>query len=134
VSADILIGKKLNIADFRNPSSRPSAVLFINSHCGFCRANAPFYREIVDAQRRNKKGMNLAVASIEPPATTREFLTKERIEADGIYQVSSAIKGLSNTPTLLILDEAGTVQRVFVGMLDETRQRQFLDAMGRAAL
>ena len=133
-SPAVLNGRRLEIEGVHWASSGLTAVLFINSHCHFCVDSAPFYREVADMHRRHRNGLTVAALSIDAPQLTRDFLSKERVVVDAIYQMSVPVKGLSGTPTLLILDGHGIVQRVFTGVLDQTRQQEFLNIIERDSL
>ena len=102
-----------------------NAALFISTHCHFCVDSAPFYRQVADAQHGHLTEVALSVLSVESAGEMKEFLLKEHIAVDRVYQVPSSI-GLRGTPTLLIVDANGIVQRAFVGVLDESRQHEVL--------
>jgi thiol-disulfide isomerase/thioredoxin len=102
-----------------------NAVLFINTHCHFCVESMPFYRQVADLRRAGQPGAALSVLSVEPPDTVKSLLSKEHVAVDNVYRVPQGFE-LRGTPTLVIVDANGIVQRVFVGQLDSGRQQEVL--------
>jgi hypothetical protein len=122
-----LLGKRLELAGADWKSSPINAVLYMNTNCHFCQESAPFYREIVNAQRGSQTRVSLAVVPVEPPDVMRQYLANEHIGIGGVYNLPSPVAGLTGTPTWLILDIDGIVRRVFFGKLDEPRQKELLE-------
>ena len=89
----------------------------------------PLYRRLaLEAQRESKQPVDVAVLSIEPPAVVKRHLADYHVAIDNVYQVSSKT-GLRYTPTLLIADKNGVIQRVYEGLLDDTREQELLNTI-----
>ena len=60
------------------------------------------------------------------------YLSERGILTDGVINASLADVNVSGTPTLLLIDQTGHVLRVWVGTLDENRERDVMqDAFER---
>jgi hypothetical protein len=133
VSAEAFTGKHLDVPGLHWISSPLHAVLFLNTQCHFCEMSAPLYRELADLRRAHPGNLTLSVLSVEHLDVMKAFLAKESIPVDGVYRVNSEAYGLRNTPTLLIVDAHGTIQRAFIGVLDAAHRKAALEYMGMEA-
>jgi len=86
----------------------------------------PFYRRVSQLRQASKPQASVGAVSLESPDELRQFLSKEGVSADGVYKIPFA-SGLRGTPTVLIVDEKGTIRRVFEGKLDSSREQAILD-------
>lgn len=120
-----LVGKHLDVPGLNWKASRLNAVLFMNTHCHFCKESMPFYKRLAGVKQAEQAGFTFSVLSSERAGDVKAFLSKEGVAVDGVYQADSAA-GLRSTPTLLLVDGSGSVRRVFVGALDASRQERVL--------
>jgi hypothetical protein len=99
-------------------------VLLVHSGCRFCKEEMPFYRELVTAAE--SAGVRVHIAGSEDQATLRAYA-----EAEGLFVTSVfpevAIDGLRSTPTVLVADAAGLVERTWQGVMSD---RQKADLRG----
>jgi hypothetical protein len=122
-----LVGTRLDVPGLKWQVSRLNAVLFLSTNCRFCQESAPFYRRLIDTQQGRQPRLTLSVISLEPQEVTRRFLSNARIAVDGVFRLSSAGSGLNATPTLLFVNADGIVRRAFIGLLNESREREALE-------
>jgi thioredoxin-related protein len=100
----------------------------VSPTCHFCNESMPFYKQLVD--ERNQKGSAVKVIAAVPadaakPEEEKHFTTAG-IQPDALVTVDFAKIKVPGTPTLLLVDNQGKVLDVWVGKLDEPRQREVL--------
>jgi hypothetical protein len=134
LSETALVGKPLHLGGVLWEQSPTTLVLAITSHCPYCLRSLPLYRRLDKLAQDGNQGVWLFVVSPESTRTMEAFLSDEQIKPRKILRSSLAEIGVSATPTLLIVDQSGTVRHVFVGQLDEQRERQLMGLLGFKAL
>lgn len=101
-------------------------VLAISTQCHFCNDSAPFFRKLaVEAG----KDVKLLAVLPQPVTEARQYLAGEGVHVDQIKQAALGTIGVRGTPTMLLVDEAGTVTNVWVGELQPDRQNQVLSVL-----
>lgn len=106
-------------------------VVAVSPTCHFCDESIPFYKQIID--QRNQKDSRVkviaAVPSEEAKAEEARKFASGGATPDGMVNMDfSAIK-VPGTPTLLLVDSDGKVLDVWVGKLDEGREKEVLAAL-----
>ncbi len=76
----------------------------------------PFYRQIASERAAKNGGVSLLVLSRDDDTSMSALLSKEHVGIDGIVH-APPVPQLRGTPTLLLVDSAGIVRRVFEGQL-----------------
>jgi hypothetical protein len=96
-------------------------VIAISTQCHFCRDSEPFYKELAEKSASRVK----LVAVLPQPQSEAEQYVRQAI-APGIQVVSTSLNslGVMSTPTLLLIDSSGRVQKAWVGKLDGPAQQQ----------
>ena len=112
------------------PAHRDSLVLGISATCHFCRNSLPFYKQLT-AQLQNK--VKVVAVLPQPQSQAQAFVSNGGLVATQVVSHKLAAIGIVNTPTLLIVsgesNGKGKVQSIWVGELDQARQRQLLGAL-----
>jgi hypothetical protein len=122
-----LVGQKLQLSEVGWSRSQMSAVLFLSTQCHFCEESMPFYRELSENRSTvSKNRVALIAISREPGSDVENHLGQNHVYFDHVYQVPSTFKLLKSTPTLLLVNGEGTIQRAFVGELNVEREREVL--------
>ena len=84
--------------------------------CGPCRAVAPY----LDAMYRRQRARGLSVVGLspEPDALIREFLATRPVDYTIARDVGQTVRtyGVRGIPTIVVLDRAGQVRDVMVGV------------------
>jgi len=128
-----LVGKKLRLDAVPWSQSQTAIVLAITSQCPYCLRSLPLYRKLDKIVRESHSSVSLFVVSPEPLPVMEGFLADEQIKPGKVFHSPLAEVGLRATPTVLLVDESGTVRHVFVGQLDEAKERQLLALLNSAA-
>jgi len=88
----------------------------------------PFYREL--STFIDKARVQFVVASWEERGTTERYLSEHNVAADHIVQLDSEFRhSIRGTPTLVLVDNMGTVRDSWVGLLDQDGEQRVRDAI-----
>jgi hypothetical protein len=101
-------------------------VLAISTQCQFCKESTPFYRKLQEQVGRNLK--TVAVLP-QPVAEAEEYLNREGVRVDQVKQATMANIGVRGTPTMLLVNSAGVVTKVWVGKIQPEREQEVLAAL-----
>ncbi len=106
-------GERLNIPEVNWRNSERTLVLFLNKTCHYCKSSAPFYRELVEAaSRRNVKSVAVLPNSIEE---AKAYLSSVELSVDDVRTGPFSSYKIPGTPTVLIVNSEGMVERVWFG-------------------
>ena len=100
----------------------------VSPTCHFCNDSMPFYKQIMD--ERNQKGSAVKVIAAVPADAAKpeeeKHLTSAGVQPDALVTLDFSKIKVPGTPTLLLVDNQGKVLDIWVGKLDEPRQREVL--------
>ncbi|MEM1206371.1 MAG: hypothetical protein AAGN66_24275 [Acidobacteriota bacterium] len=115
------------------PEGADSAVVVaLAPDCGYCLDSYPFYRQLAEARRagRLEPALVATVGSDDALAQERSSLEDAGIHFDDLRVADFQALRLVGTPTVLHVDPAGRILDVWIGLLNEDRQSEVLDAIG----
>lgn len=103
-------------------------VVALSPTCKFCTESMPFYKRLID--ERNEKGSNVkviaAVPAEEAKEPERQTMEQTGVNPDQLVTVDFASIKVPGTPTILLVDDQGKVLDVWVGKLDERKEKEVL--------
>jgi thiol-disulfide isomerase/thioredoxin len=104
---------------------RKTLVLALNTGCHYCQDSVPFYQKLAQAQPDYS---NLAIVAAFPNDAQEvgHFAAQEAVGIRSVAAVPFDKWRVTGTPTLLLVDAHGRVERTWVGLLTS---RQELDLM-----
>jgi hypothetical protein len=114
-----LTGQPVNWHD-----SPRNVVLVLSTTCRFCKESSGFYRKLVEDCRSHAR----TVAFF--PQTSQEaqdYLKAEDVQVDEVKHANFQSLQIGGTPTLLLVDSNGVVQKVWLGKLPEAKEKEVLD-------
>jgi hypothetical protein len=103
-----------------------SLILAISTRCHFCTDSAPFFKRIA---REKPAGTKLLAVLPQAVEEARIYLDQEGVRVDDVRQAPLDSIKVSGTPTLLLVDNAGTVADVWVGKLEPSQEEDVLRAL-----
>lgn len=110
---------------------RHTLVLALNTGCHFCEQSVPFYRSL--GERQEHGGIDLDLVAVFPndPAQVRQFMSTESLRVRSMAAVPLEKLRVKATPTLILVDNQGRVERSWTGLLDPLEQLElFKTAFG----
>jgi thiol-disulfide isomerase/thioredoxin len=124
-----VIGKKIALADVDWSTNDRTLFFVLSSECGFCRQSLPFYQQIVQ-KARSAGNVKLMAGFPQSVEIARRYLNSGKVEIDTIKQISPPSLGIDAFPSLLLIDKAGTVQKMWVGKLSENEEKEVFKQIG----
>ncbi len=92
-----------------------TVVLALNSRCRFCTESMPVYRELVRGREPGR--VRVVAHSAEPEAQFRAYLAAQSLAVDVVLGPDSGRLPVHATPTALVVDRSGIVERIVTGRL-----------------
>lgn len=87
-----------------------------------------FYRELV---RRHSGATRLVVVAPDDPVTAKQYVDSHGFRPDVIATSDLTRIHVSGTPTLLLVNNAGVIERVWMGKLTAEREKEVLAEVNR---
>jgi thiol-disulfide isomerase/thioredoxin len=113
----IQAGTKITLPGIDWSKSARTVVLALSTTCHFCSESAPFYQKL---QQQKPNSVRLVAVLPEPVEDGRNYLNKLGVSVSDIVQSSLASVGVSGTPTLLLIDNQGSITDSWVGKLSDS--------------
>lgn len=120
------IGEKVIAAESPVDFSKApqTLVLFLSSQCHFCTESVPFYHDLLKAREAAGSQQTRMVAiSVEDSPTLQGYLKQHELAFDEVVSVPREKIKMRGTPTLVLLDQSGTVKGVWNGYLTSVQRR-----------
>ena len=84
-------------------------VLALSTQCHFCTESAPFFQRI---RKETSKNLKMVAVLPQPVSESHKYLEGEGVQVDDVRQAPLTTIGVRGTPTLLLVDNVGSVQGV----------------------
>ncbi|HEX8688101.1 MAG TPA: hypothetical protein VF736_09370 [Pyrinomonadaceae bacterium] len=123
-----LVGKKVSLPDVDWAGNGRTLVLALQTGCHFCTDSAPFYKELVKRQA-GRQGLQLVAVLPQPVEQGKGYLNTLGVSIDNVRQSPLNNLGVVGTPTLLLVDNNGSVVNAWRGRLDSNREREVLERL-----
>jgi hypothetical protein len=114
-----LTGQPVNWHD-----SPKNVVLVLSTTCHFCKESSGFYRKLVEDCRNHARTVAFFP---QTPQEAQAYLKAEDVQVDEIKHADFHLLEIGGTPTLLLVDNKGIVQKVWLGKLSEAKEKEVLD-------
>lgn len=117
-------GQSLNLKKLNWAPKKDTLILALSTNCHFCTESAPFYRRVVAASR--KDGLPLVAVFPQSVEEARNYLSYQQLSFNEVLQAPLSNIQVSGTPTLLLINQQGVVQRVWIGKLSAEQEKEAL--------
>lgn len=123
----IAAGTKITLPSEDWAKNRQTLLLALSStQCKYCSASAEFYQRLVNSASSNTK---LVAVLPQPLEESQQYLTGLKVTIEDIQQISPPALGVRATPTLILVDSAGTVTNSWVGKLPPDKEEEVLSSL-----
>lgn len=124
-SPRINVGERLNVPTIDWAQNKKSLVFYLKRDCPYCSSSAAFYRQLID--EASKRDVKCIAVLPNSPEEARKYLQYLELPFENIYTgpVDSRISG---TPTVVFVDQNGTVKSVWIGAQTE-REKEMRDTL-----
>ena len=90
-------------------------LVVMKSDCPYCTASSEFYRRLLDEREGHKKGVQILFVGTDIDQRFDQYLGENRLPTASIVRVSSGQLKIRGTPTILLVDKAQRVEKVWEG-------------------
>ncbi len=124
-----VIGQKLALKDVDWSQKPKNLVLALSNTCHFCSESAPFYQRLI---RQVQKRDDIHVMAVLPQSTDQGIAYLKRLDVPitDVRQVQFATVPISGTPTILLVQSSGEVEKAWVGKLVPEMESKVLKEVG----
>ena len=106
-------------------------VVALSPTCHFCNESMPFYKQLID--QRNQKSSPVKVIAAVPAeqakAEEAQKFASAGTQPDSMVHLDFSSIKVPGTPTVLLVDNNGKVLDVWVGKLDESKEKDVLEVL-----
>jgi hypothetical protein len=127
--SNIAAGAKLTAEPVNWHDSPKNVVLLLSTTCHFCKESSGFYRKLVEDCRSHARTVALFP---QTPLEAQAYLKAEDVQVDEVKHADFQSLQIGGTPTLLLVDSNGVVQKVWLGKLPEAKEQEVLDQSCRS--
>lgn len=106
-----------------------TVVMVLSTNCSHCEADLPFYRELATFLAAPGCTQGLLAVFPNDEKEVEAFRTAHDFWPPSISGTPLATFGVSGTPTLMLVDSRGSIQRVWVGELSPEREQEVLEVV-----
>ena len=114
-----LTGQPVNWQD-----SQKNVVLVLSTTCHFCKESSGFYRKLAEDCRSHARTVAFFP---QAPQEAQAYLNAEDVQVDEVKHADFQSLQIGGTPTLLLVDSKGVVQKVWLGKLSEAKEKEVLN-------
>lgn len=123
----IKVGDKLaNVKGWNWAAHDQTLVLGIKKGCHFCEDSAPFYQRL--AAQPQQGGLTIVAMFPDNADEVKEVVQSEALRIPALAGVQLESLKISATPTLLLVDKNGTVEKAWIGMLSPRQELEVMKA------
>lgn len=122
-------GSKLALPDAPWKRAPKTLLLGLSAYCQYCRAGAGFYRTLI--KQSESEPFHVVVALRELSEVYKPYLSALGVDrAADIRTVDLSSVGIGATPTLLMVDDGGTVRKAWTGKLTAAQEGDVYASLG----
>ena len=120
--AGIRPGTKLELPGIDWTQSQQTLVLALSEGCRFCTESAGFYQRLAKEKARGEDSPRLIAVLPQEVGQGQAYLNQLGVAIDEVRQIQMSALGVRGTPTLILVDNQGTVKASWVGKLSEAKE------------
>jgi hypothetical protein len=127
-----LKGTQLQISGIRWDQADKTLVMALSTQCHFCQESAPFYKELTSSPAVKAKRVVIVTVFPQQQGEAESFVKGNQMHADEVLSMPLQGLGTSSTPTLLLVDRTGKIERLWIGVLSRSQQKDLLVELTKA--
>jgi hypothetical protein len=121
------VGSRLEISGVTPKDHRSTLVMVLQIGCKYCKESAEFYRKLFEARGAGSDPHFIAVVPAAELTDSTKYLSDSGIPADHVLNISMTQLNVAFTPTLLLLDESGTIRERWIGKVPAGKEHEVMD-------
>jgi hypothetical protein len=119
------VGERISLDKIDFSQAYRTLVLVVRQDCRFCDDSMPFYKRLGDDDEIGRRTRIVMVAP-DDEEVSRAGLQSRGIRVDQILRVGVDQLRVRGTPTAIVVNAAGVVQRILTGRLAEPQQAELI--------
>jgi len=127
VRPTVAIGSKISLPDVAWQRGRHTLLVALREGCRYCAASAPFYKRLLPAATADS--VPLIALFEEPQDAARRYLDTLDVPIQDVRRISFRSIPISGTPTIVLVNGEGTVEKVWVGQLPSKDEEELLGSL-----
>lgn len=121
------VGRQVALSGDYFRSDQRSVILVLQTTCGFCNASMPFYKRLTELSR--EKNINYIAVFPQTVEEGTRHLSKYGVTDLTVVQSGMDKLETGGTPTLIITNDKGVIERVWVGKLTPEKESEVVDTL-----
>jgi hypothetical protein len=121
-----LKGTQLKLSGVKWDQADKTLVMALSTQCHFCQESAPFYKELTASPAVKAKRVAIVTVFPQQQGEAETFVKGNQMYADNVLSMPLQLLGTSATPTLLLVDRTGKIERLWIGVLSRSQQKDLL--------
>ena len=118
-------GTKLTLPGVDWGRSRQTLVMVLSTNCHFCTESAPFYQRLA-REKAGHDDVRLLAVLPQSVEEAQRYLGEHGVVVSEVRQSPPDAVGVRGTPTLIIVDSAGSVVESWVGKIPAEKEAEVL--------
>jgi thiol-disulfide isomerase/thioredoxin len=120
----IPVGTKVSLPEINWHQNGKTLLLVLQKGCHFCTESAPLYQRLV----KELSGTDIHLVAVLPqdPMDGKKYLDDLGVGIKDVKQAGLSSLGVAGTPTLILLDDKGVVEKSWVGKLSPEKETELL--------
>jgi hypothetical protein len=110
------VGMKMALPGVDWPQNGQTLLLVLQKGCHFCTESAPLYQRLVK-EMSGRTDIRLVAVLPDDPLNSKKYLDDLGVAITDVKQAGLSSVGVAGTPTLILLDGKGVVQKSWVGKI-----------------
>ncbi|HEU4387408.1 MAG TPA: hypothetical protein VFV34_06395 [Blastocatellia bacterium] len=121
-------GTKIPLSGVDWAGNGRTMLFVLSTSCKFCKENAPFYQTLI-RESRGLKDLHLLAMLPQEVDESKRYLTEMGLEIGDVRRSRPEEAGTTGFPTLMLLDNRGTIEKAWVGKLTPEKEVEVLNLM-----
>lgn len=121
----ITAGTKVSLQDVDWAKNGQTLLLVLQKGCHFCAESAPFYQGLTREMESSKSTKLIAVLPQEV-SESQQYLADLKVPINEVKKINPNFLGVSGTPTLILVNNAGEVIDSWTGKLPPDKEIEVL--------
>jgi hypothetical protein len=123
-------GMKVSYPDINWSKNGRTMLFVLSTKCGFCNASTDFYKQTVQA-KGSISDIQIVAMFPQDKTESEQYLKDNGIGIQDVRQSMPFSVGANGFPTLMLVDNTGTVQKAWVGKLPKEKELEVLEQIAR---
>jgi len=124
-----MVGQTIKLDGIDAHAANVTVLLALSSSCRFCDASSAFYQRLTALRRDTGNKFQTVGVFRESVESAQEYLTKKGLIFDGVISNPTDDLKVHGTPTMLMVNSEGKVIKEWVGLMDDTEQKEAIDLL-----